>query len=161
MMNDIEFVHFIIKLLASAGIQGIVFGGWAEELTGAIIPRPHKDLDLLYIGSDFNQIDKFLESQAGISEIKLKRFPHKRAFLYNGVMVELIWLLPHGDSFVTTFWNDYRLEWPKFRPMNIQPQGQDTLLVTPPSIVNYYRQLYPKIELARQKHFSKHPLKKP
>jgi hypothetical protein len=73
MMNDIEFVHFIIKLLASAGIQGIVFGGWAEELTGAIIPRPHKDLDLLYIGSDFNQIDKFLESQAGISEIKLKR----------------------------------------------------------------------------------------
>jgi hypothetical protein len=151
MNNTIKFVNSIIKQLESSGIRVIVFGGWAEELAGAIAPRLHKDLDLLYIGSNFSQVDKFMESQPDIVEIKPKCFPHKRAFLYNEIMVELLLLQPHGNQFVTVFWNEFSLVWPEILPISIYTEEQNKVLITPPSIINYYRQLYPEIDVVRHK----------
>ena len=65
----------------------LIFGGWAEELTGIIPPRDHKDLDLLYLAEDFARFDTFIENQPDLQEIKAKHFAHKRAFLCFGIIV--------------------------------------------------------------------------
>lgn len=60
MNNNITFLKAVYKLLSDAGIQVVVFGGWAEELQCVVASRPHKDVDLLYEAEDFTAVDAFL-----------------------------------------------------------------------------------------------------
>ena len=83
-MNDLDFVHDVVELLASRGVKVWVFGGWAEQLLGLDAPRRHVDVDLLYPADSFDHLDS-LE----LPWISGKRFPHKRAFAHDGVLVEL------------------------------------------------------------------------
>ena len=87
--NDLSFVLRVADLLESARLRTWVFGGWAEELTGLTPPRRHGDIDLLYPGHDFDRVDRFLD-RAAVDEWIGKRKPHKRAFEFEGVLVELI-----------------------------------------------------------------------
>jgi aminoglycoside-2''-adenylyltransferase len=83
-MNDLAFVERAVALLASKGVDAWVFGGWAEELRGLIKPREHVDLDLLYPAEDWSIVDNlFLDWVEG------KRFDWKRAFMLEGITVEL------------------------------------------------------------------------
>ena len=83
-MNDVDFLRWVTAFLATRGIETWIFGGWGEELRGLIRPRDHVDVDLLYPAESWHQVDgldlKFVEG---------KRFPWKRAFVLDGVTVEL------------------------------------------------------------------------
>jgi hypothetical protein len=83
-MNDLPFVDRAVSLLASKGVDAWVFGGWGEELRGLITPREHVDLDLLYPAEDWSSVDSLY-----LDWIDGKRFDWKRAFLLEGVAVEL------------------------------------------------------------------------
>ena len=83
-MNDLAFVRRAVVLLASKGVDTWVFGGWGEELRGLIKPREHADVDLLYPAEDWDIVDNLL-----LDWIEAKRFPWKRAFVLEGVTVEL------------------------------------------------------------------------
>jgi len=128
----------MVERLERAGIDCVIFGGWANELTGAITPRSHKDLDLLYIADNFERVDAFMHSQRDIAEIPAKHFPHKRAFLCEGVMTEILLLSPKKTSFVTRFWNEFELEWPELSTVYITIQGRK-LIVSAPHVVEYYQ----------------------
>ena len=92
-------------MLEEAEIDVWVFGGWAEELHKLITPRAHNDIDLLYPAEDFAVVDSFLKEK----ELKVvKEFPHKRAFLYKGVMVELFMV----TNETTDFFSSYKHHWP-------------------------------------------------
>jgi hypothetical protein len=108
MPNDLPLVHSVTRLLEEHGIVTWLFGGWAEELLGLMPPRPHKDIDLLYRASDFTDVDRFLR-MGQATEIREKRFVHKRAFLFNGVMVELLLVKP---DLTTDFWGKRLHTWP-------------------------------------------------
>jgi hypothetical protein len=83
-MNDLRFVERAQTMLRSRGVETWVFGGWGEELRGLIRPRDHVDLDLLYAGESWDEVDELqLDWIAG------KRFPWKRAFVLEAVAVEL------------------------------------------------------------------------
>ena len=110
MVNSVKFLHAIVARLRKAGIETIVFGGWAEELMKAIPPRPHHDVDLLYFEDNFIKVDEFLANQADLEEIRSKRFSHKRAFLWNGIMVELLLVQEGNKQYITNLWGEYRLE---------------------------------------------------
>jgi hypothetical protein len=84
-VNDLAFVLRVVDLLASHGLRTWVFGGWAEELRGFRAPSAHADVDLLYPAPDFARLET-LE----LDWIAAKRFRHKRAFVLDGVMVELV-----------------------------------------------------------------------
>jgi hypothetical protein len=75
-----------------------------------VLPRPHVDVDLLLRADSFSALDQFLPSAEsyGWSQIKAKRFAHKRAFLAQSVMVELT-LVESG--LVTRFWGDVPFYW--------------------------------------------------
>jgi hypothetical protein len=88
-----------------------VFGGWAAELLGLSLPRLHHDVDLLYPADSFEAVDVFLAG-GDVEEIPAKRFPHKRAFEYDGIMVELFLVRCTEDGRFTDFWGVNRHRWP-------------------------------------------------
>lgn len=107
-MNDLRFVERVLALLAGEGIAARVFGGWAEELLGLDEPRAHSDLDLLVAADDWRTVDRLL---LRLDEIRAKRFEHKRAFVLDGVMVELFLVRRDTEGLFTTFWGSRR-PWP-------------------------------------------------
>lgn len=109
--NDRNFVARVTALLAEAGINTWIFGGWAEELRGLVPPRDHADLDLLCPADDFSTVDAFLATER-VSEILLKRFPHKRAFEFEGIRVELFLVQKDETGHYTNFWGSIRYDWP-------------------------------------------------
>ena len=74
------------RLVEAAGFQVALVGGWSRELLGLEPPRVHADIDLVLTDVDIAALDEWLGSK---EEIVAKRFPHKRAFLLDGTMVEL------------------------------------------------------------------------
>lgn len=88
-----------------------LFAGWAEELRGVQVPRRHGDIDLLYRAPGFAAVDRWLVSGV-VEEIAAKRFPHKRAFVCDGVMSELFLVQEDGCGLYTMFWDEVRLDWP-------------------------------------------------
>lgn len=111
--NDLAFARNVTARLAAAGVLTWVFGGWAEELLRLRPARAHRDLDLLYPAADFTDADTFMASGSQVTEITGKRFPHKRAFLDDGIMVELLLVQsPSPGKYVTIFWGDTPHQWP-------------------------------------------------
>jgi hypothetical protein len=111
--NDLTFVDDVVTRLQAAGIMTWLFGGWAEELLGLAAPRKHRDLDLLHLAADFGPVDDFMTAEGQVTEIAGKRFPHKRAFLSEGIMVELILVrTTRSGGFCTLFWGDTLHRWP-------------------------------------------------
>lgn len=108
MSNDPQHVQKVMTLLEVHGIVTWLFGGWAEELHGMIAPREHRDVDLLYLGDSFALVDYFLRMGI-VQEIVAKRFPHKRAFMSDGVMTEITLV---GPDLTTLFWGRWPFDWP-------------------------------------------------
>ena len=109
--NSYALLGRVVHMLAQFGMPTWVFGGWAEELRGLRVPGPHKDIDLLYPAEDFALWDDLLEGGV-LAEIPGKHFPHKRAFSYDEVMVE-IFLVQHDEvGPYTDFWGENRFRWP-------------------------------------------------
>lgn len=76
------------------------------------LPRSHADVDLLLPAADFTAAERFIAKEAA-SEVRGKRFAHKRAFLLDGVLVELVLVEPGEHGLVTRFWGDRELWWHK------------------------------------------------
>jgi hypothetical protein len=96
-VNDLRFVKRVLALLADEGIAAWVFGGWAEELLGQLVPA-----------DDRRAVDRLLER---LEEIPAKRLDHKRAFVLHGVMVELFLVRRDDEGLFTSFWG-VRRPWP-------------------------------------------------
>ena len=110
-MND-GAVGIILNKLAAHKIHCLLFGGWAEEALGLTAPRQHKDIDLLLPAATFDSLDRMLRAPGtDLNEIVLKRFAHKRAFLFEGIMVEIILVQRTAQRAWTLFWGDLAFEW--------------------------------------------------
>ena len=73
--------------------------------------RPHRDIDLLCGAQNFSPLTDLLR-ESGLVEIRGKRFHHKRAFLFETVMVELFLVETDGLRSFTMFWGEARHDWP-------------------------------------------------
>lgn len=142
MANDLNLVKRVVAELTSYDLEVVVFGGWAEELLGIIDSRAHKDIDLLLIDSDFTGLESYLENTS-YKEIKEKRFEHKRAFLIEGVMIELFLVEHDTKGHFTKFWGK-RYDWPEKISQEI-----DDLSVASAEMTRAYRADYEKIHQER------------
>ena len=100
------FVERVVRILRGSGLEVWVFGGWAEELLGLERPRPHRDVDLVYVADDFSAVDAL-----DFDWIAAKRFPWKRAFMLEGAMVELFLVRRDERGWFTEFERG-RWDWP-------------------------------------------------
>lgn len=136
-MNNRDFLREVIVLLEANGIKTWISGGWAEELSGVSEPRDHKDIDLLYPGKNFSLVDTFISKNKQVEEIKEKRFYHKRAFIYKGVMVELFLVMGKKDHLYTNFWGTI-YNWPR----DLLDSSIDNFRVASKSALADYRKNY-------------------
>ena len=107
-----DMVISVLARLEQNGISCLLFGGWAAEALGLVPPRTHRDIDLLLPAGSFSALDGLLAvPSVGFAEIPLKRFAHKRAFIVEGAMVEIILVQETGHGAVTSFWGDVPFAW--------------------------------------------------
>ena len=110
--NTPESVAEILRLLDDGGAGCLLFGGWAEEALGLRRPRTHGDLDLLLPARSFRVLDDLLlGGGASWLDVPLKRFAHKRAFLSEGLLVEVILVRQEAGRPFSMFWGDLRFDW--------------------------------------------------
>ena len=110
-MNDLSFVMRVVDLLEDARLRVWLFGGWAEELRGLRAPCEHIDVDFLYPGRDFARVDAVLERAAAFEEVEGKRHDHKRAFMLEGTLVELLLVQKDAGGWYTELRRG-RHDWP-------------------------------------------------
>jgi hypothetical protein len=138
---DLSFLRSTLTLLRSAGLDVVVFGGWAEELCGLREPGAHSDVDLLYFGDGFDPLDRLLGTVPDLAGIREKRLPHKRAFVSQGVRVELFLVSRDEQGLFTPFWGTKRYRWPRDTRGGII----DGLPVAAPSALIAYRSDYDQL----------------
>ena len=109
--NSPDAVADVLRDLAEDDIVAAVIGGWAEEALGLIDPGPHRDIDLVLLSDSFAEIDATFAAGQRPHEITQKRFHPKRAFLFRGIVVELILAERCGCQHVTRFWGDTEHVW--------------------------------------------------
>lgn len=136
-MNKRDFLKEVVTLLEDNNIKTWIFGGWAEELSGISEAKEHKDIDLLYPGKNFNVVDAFISKNKQIEEIKEKRFYHKRAFLYKGIMAELFLVMGKKGHLYTNFWGTI-YNWPR----DLLDSSIDNFRVASKSALIDYRKNY-------------------
>jgi hypothetical protein len=152
MGNTLANLVDLLDLLQANAITPFVFGGWAEELWSLIPARSHRDIDLLYLADDFRRVDDFLLHCENAKEVGAKHFPHKRAFEWQGVLVELILVQPKGEFSQTCFFSgEVSIVWPEdtFRFSLIV--GDRNVPVASPAALIRYRANHAAYQNAYQK----------
>lgn len=112
MSSSTEPVFQVLSALCANGVQCDLFGGWAEELLGLREPGPHRDIDLVYRAADFRPVDIAMENLGvRVEEVNAKRFAHKRAFKFQGILCEILLVQNWDDRPFTLFWGDVEFLW--------------------------------------------------
>jgi len=111
-VNDQTFVMKVTSMLHDGRVNVWLFGGWAEELQGLVPARTHRDVDLLHPADDFDRVDALLRNEPALTEILAKRFAHKRAFVLDGVMVELFLVRSDANGYYTDLPEGVKHRWP-------------------------------------------------
>ena len=152
--NSMTLVSEAIKSLADAEVKTWLFGGWAEELLDLRPPGNHRDIDLLYLASDFSLLDEFLRRCEEAKEIEAKRFSHKRAFLWQGVIVEVFLVRPEAAGYVTSFFEVDKFTWPEDTfSFSVYIVGEDYPSASP-SALRLYRERHDDVDLAYRRHIA-------
>jgi hypothetical protein len=105
-VNDLAFVERVQAELRAHDVATWIFGGWGEELRALSPPRAHGDVDLLYPGESWAAVDALAYWFIGA-----KRFPWKRAFMLDDVMVELFLVQRDAGGWFTRLAHR-RHDWP-------------------------------------------------
>lgn len=142
-----------LDTLAAAGFACALFGGWAEQAQNMIRQRPHKDIDLLLLASDFGKLDAFIKAQPDVAEIQAKRFPHKRAFSMCEIMIEVFLVSQKEGRYVTYFWGDTVYDWDVPLTQTVPWLGQAHAMVTTANL-NRYRARHADLQPHRWRDFA-------
>ena len=106
--HDTTFVESAVETLAKEGLRVWVFGGWAEEMLGIADSRPHGDIDLLYLGPNFDEVDHVVRRKGWRS---VKHLSHKRAFELSGITIDVFLVQRDQRGYYSTFFGQ-RHSWP-------------------------------------------------
>jgi len=149
--NTLPFVLAILERFEAAKLPIWLFGGWAEEVWGISAPRTHHDIDLLYVAESFDILDQYIDHTSTCTEIRAKRFSHKRAVLFQGVMIEFILVESQIEGYHTQFFtNLYELAWPCDLLDYRLPIQEQVAPIASKAALELYRHNHSQIEAAYQ-----------
>lgn len=112
MSNSAGSVCRVLSALCANGVRCDLFGGWAEVLLGVREPGLHSDIDLVYRASDFHAADIAMDNlDAQVEEVNAKRFAHKRAFKFEGILCEILLVQSWDTRPFTLFWGEVEFLW--------------------------------------------------
>ncbi len=99
-------------LLANAGIDYWLFGGWAVDFYAGSITRPHDDVDIAVWRGDVPRIAALLEG-AGWSHAPELDEDGGTGYEREGVRLELTYLVRRSEGRVLTPLRDFEAAWPE------------------------------------------------
>lgn len=113
MAVSLSLLFQVSDALTRAGLTCHLFGGFAEEARGLRPPAPHDDIDLLLEIDTVSPLDHALACCLPAARpLTAKRFHHKRAFVLEGCLVELLLVSRSYDGACRTlFWGDTPHDW--------------------------------------------------
>ncbi len=145
--NDLPFLTDLVERLRGSGQDVRVFGGWAEQLRGLRRKGPHSDIDLLLTADGFEPLESFMDGLTEAGAIPGKRFPHKRAWVVDGVRVEFMLVRPGAVMTTVMFLGEPVISWPAG---TFSGTPVDGLPVAGREALKMYRGLREAIETARK-----------
>jgi len=137
--NPRETLAALLRDIRVQGLSCDVFGGWAEELLGLRKLWEHRDIDLTYQGDSLAAFDAIT---SGFSPVPLKRFHHKRAFLFRDVLCEILLIQDAESRPVTHYWGDVPFYWdqPLLHPDAVDVYGESVTVVSPENLRRHRRE---------------------
>lgn len=138
--NTRDTLAAVLRNLRAQGLPCDVFGGWGEELLCLRQPGEHRDIDLAYRGDGLGAFDAVGND---FSPVPLKRFHHKRAFLFRGILCEIILVEDAESRPVTHYWVDAPFYWhqPLLHPQPIDLSGEAITVISAENL-RRHRQLH-------------------
>jgi hypothetical protein len=109
MPTDFGLLQSVLRRLGEARFADLIFGGRVGELPGLFPSRCHRDVDLLRLDPDHVMLDRLLGKSLAITE---KRSSQKRAFVVEGILMELFITRTDGTAQVRWFSDHLRWPWP-------------------------------------------------
>ncbi len=140
--NDLSLVRSVLGDLLDSRFEALLIGGWAEELHGMAEPRNHRDVDVVLLDPVPDALDSFVASRNEVTE---KRLSQKRAYLANGVLVELFIARYKQSRYETIWWGSLRWRW----PADMAPTMIAGLPVASKAVLMAFRESHPRIIAAR------------
>ena len=107
--NDLNLVQRVVADLQETHFEVLLVGGWAEELHDVAQPRQHDDIDVVLLDAEIDAVDTFVGDRQEVVE---KRLSQKRAYLADGVLVELFLARWDGTQYLTIWWGRLLWRWP-------------------------------------------------
>lgn len=103
--------------------------------------KPRQDIDLWYPAPTFTRLDQWLAGTLDLPAIPAKRFTHKRAFLCEDILIEVILLEPNEKGgYRTNFFNGrYHLAWPP-NPLRVLFVSGHRVPIASEEALHLYRQ---------------------
>lgn len=149
--NTLAFLLTTMRLFKEAALPVWVFGGWAEELWQITRPKAHNDIDFLYSAATFDGLDSMMTQIKDMQELQQKRFSHKRAIIYQHVMIEFLLVQRAKGIYITDFFSGrFRLEWPADVFCHKKSISRYTIPIASKQALNIYRQRHKQIQQAYQ-----------
>ena len=105
-------------------------------------PRNHRDVDVVLLDPVPDALDSFVASRNEVTE---KRLSQKRAYLANGVLVELFIARYKQSRYETIWWGSLRWRW----PADMAPTMIAGLPVASKAVLMAFRESHPRIIAAR------------
>jgi hypothetical protein len=142
--NTRETLAAVLETLRVYGIQCDVFGGWAAELLGLREPWQHKDIDLIYRSENLAAFDVI---EGDFRPVPLKRFRHKRAFMFRDTLCEIVLVRDADIQPVTLYWGEVPFHWdrPLLHGGTVDLCGTSATVVSAANLTKHHR-LYNEIQ---------------
>jgi hypothetical protein len=140
--NDLLLVRRVIADLQEAHFDSLLIGGWAEELQGLARPREHVDIDVMLLDPPTDALHSFVADHHEVIE---KRLSQKRAYLEDGILIELFIARCNGEHYETVFWDHLRWTWPS----HTLPVVLEGLPVASKEVLHSFRECHPIVTAAR------------
>lgn len=128
----------VLRSFRDAALPCDVFGGWAEELLGLRAPWSHGDIDLVYRRESLADFDAM---GGDFERVTAKRFHHKRAFVFHGILCEIILVRNADIRPFTLYWGDVPFHWdqPFLHPDVLDICGEPATVVLAANLARHWR----------------------
>jgi hypothetical protein len=140
--NDLSLVRSVIADLQKSHFEVLLIGGWAEELHCVAQPRHHEDIDVVLLDAALDALGAFVAQRQEVVE---KRLSQKRAYLADGVLIELFLARWDGVQYETIWWGRLPWRW----PAALVPTMIAGIPVASKAVLKGFRESYPDIIAAR------------
>ena len=107
---------------------------------------------MLYPAQSFTRLGEFVRTQGRAEEVPAKWFTHKRAWKWQGVLLEAFLVRPDAETLTTDFFGEFPFVWPQDTFSTPVKLFQEDCPCASVAALRLYRACHGEVEQAYEKH---------